>query len=151
MTITIHRKIHEKDSIQYWREQWLEQLRNPESEKVTGMLEDPHCENARCCLGHACYALGIEREESVNQEYVYYDGEWEVLSGEVAEMLDITQNGNFVHDVNIADYFPEYLPNKYMCLSDLNDRTSLKPQQIAVILEDQFAKGNMCHTGWIGD
>ena len=146
-------KYHENNFINENRALWLEQLRRPESEKATGMLEDGEYENARCCLGHACYALGIECEEEaieiggVLHTRVYYDHNYEVLSDEVAEMLDIDPNGHFERAVEISDYYPDLVQyNEFLCLSDLNDRTDLTPQQIADVIEDQFVKGNMSPT-----
>ena len=143
-------KYHENDFINENRDLWLEQLHSPESEKAVSMLEDGEYENARCCLGHACYALGIEREVEqlsfggVLHTRVYYDHDHEVLSEDVAQMLDITPNGDFINAVDIAEYYPDLvLYNEFLCLSELNDRTELDPQQIAVILADQFVKRNM--------
>ena len=43
------------------RQKWLAVLRAPESSKAVGVLESRTDENSRCCLGHACHALGITR------------------------------------------------------------------------------------------
>ena len=135
-------KYHNDPVIHENRKKWLEQLRNPESTKAYRRLENWETPNERCCLGHACHALGIERVvrkdwSEMQAGYirsVSYDEERSVLSNRVAEMLDITRMGLFrkpyPQDENAVQVFT--------CLTDLNDQTDLEPQIIADIIEEMF-------------
>ena len=138
-------KYHNDPVIHENRKKWLEQLRKPESEKTYSKLERYDNPNARCCLGHACHALGIEREEIkyYGEEHgVTYGNEHDVLPKEAAEMLDITLSGSIREEVRI-DGFQNGRPRYFVTLTTLNDKTELTPQQIADIIEDLFLKNGL--------
>ena len=130
------------------RQKWLDQLRDPESKKARGMLEDSKDKNSRCCLGHACHALGIERDEDKKYSVIYYDCEDTNLPFGARNALDIDGRGSFKEPVNITSVHHNSLTSvheDYMTaydLIDINDETDLTPQEIADVIEDQFNTGN---------
>ena len=140
-------KYHKNPVIHLNRKLWLKQLRNPESTKAYRRLENWESPNERCCLGHACHALGIERV--VRQDWsemqagyicsVSYDEERSVLSNRVAEMLDITRMGQFRNSYRQD----EDAVQVFTCLTDLNDQTDLEPHQIADIIEEMFVEDKL--------
>lgn len=87
---------------------WLKTLRAPGAKKTTQRLESPKDTNARCCLGHACHALGVERKvvtEGFPGGYqgplVRYGGEVLALPRSVAKQLDISPLGAFRRKVYV--------------------------------------------------
>ena len=122
------------------RQKWFKVLRDPESKKITNQLEDPEDPNARCCLGHACHALGIEREIELDPKKelynVYYHGSNIVLPDIVSQMLNISNAGDFKKTI--------YVKNTPVSnLTQLNDTTSLTPSEIANVIEDQIENNNL--------
>lgn len=43
------------------RQKWIDHLLKPETKRYSGWLENPKNPEERCCLGHGCYVLGLER------------------------------------------------------------------------------------------
>ena len=131
-------------------EMWLRELRGPTALKMTGKLAHPLNENARCCLGHLCAAIGakrtIDRFDYCGETYprVCYEGETTVLPKKVCRVLDITEKGEFVHPVRLDGYMCTF-----SSLVSLNDQTGLTPAQIADVIEKQIAADNFL--GWGGE
>ena len=127
-----------ENSISENRKIWLKQLRDPNAKKAIGALESSSCPDLRCCLGHACYALGIERKESSTR--VFYGGknEWKYTSlpRPVSEMLGIDDFGLFKEPVL-------YKLKEYKSLADLNDKSDITPQKIADIIEANLEADNI--------
>ena len=122
------------------RQKWFAVLRAPESSKAVGVLESRTDENSRCCLGHACHALGIARtvpNESA-PEYVRYDSESKWLPPAARRALRINANGNFKRSIEIND-------TVLNSLSQVNDRTELSPAEIADVIEDQIRNDNFIY------
>ena len=129
------------------RAKWLKQLRSPTARKVTEALESYDCELARCCLGHANYALG-QRKWKSDDDVWYGDpagsSTRSSLTKEAAMLLDITPQGFFKEPIPVQPgWHPvsigiETIPN----LVILNDTTILEPVQIADVIEEQFEKDN---------
>ena len=121
------------------RRKWFGVLRDPESKKITNKLEDPEDTNARCCLGHACHALGIEREVEFDprkeSHSVCYDSSSIVLPDTVAYMLNITNVGDFKKTIYVKS-----IPVSN--LTQANDDTNLTPAEIADLIEDQIKNDN---------
>ena len=114
---------------------WLEVLRDPKSEKTQGRLEDPDNAKARCCLGHACHALGEERYVKTSGAgypsqapyIVMYAGDAGVLSEGAASLLGIQPDGLLKEsDGGVKGMYT---------LVDLNDDTNLTPAEIADVIE----------------
>ena len=130
-------KHYTKEQIDNNRRKWLAQLRDPESKKQAGKLESLDDSNARCCLGHACHALGIERWVEYHEDkIVTYDFRTTNLPGSACNMLNIDILGEFKKEVLVNGNF-------YRSLTEINDLTDLTPQEIADIVEDQFENDNL--------
>ena len=134
---------------------WLEVLRDPKSEKEKGRLENPDNPNARCCLGHACHALGAERRvvqhptsampasHDVRVEYGGAGehgegGQYSVLPADVARVLKLTYEGSFKWDALPADDALRYTvgaPFGLDSLASLNDKTNISPAELADVIE----------------
>ena len=133
-------KYYTQKQIDNNRRKWLSQLRDPESKKETGQLESLDDSNTRCCLGHACHALGIKRlVESYAHEQekvVTYDFQNTNLPYSACNMLNINVLGEFKKEV---------LVNGKYCqsLTEINDFTDLTPKEIADLIEEQFKENNL--------
>ena len=144
--------MYTQEEINENRRKWLDQLRDPEAGKTTEKLESSVKSNERCCLGHACHALGSDREACADG-IVYYDGEEGILPRSVEQKLNITHRGDFKEPIIVKFMKREDLPyglrpygteRQVSDLIEVNDFTELTPQQIADVIEDQFRTGNFC-------
>ena len=139
-----------QEQIDKYRAQWLAQLRSPEAKKTTGKLEDPDAPEKRCCLGHACHALGakrtVERREAYeHRDTVFYGekyGEASWLPLEVRQKLNISLKGSFRVPVPVDGITVN-------ALSIVNDYTKLLPSEIADIIEAQFKADNFLPYGGV--
>ena len=109
---------------------WIKQLRDPEAKKEKGALESPYDSNMRCCLGHACHALGAERKvrTAAGQDTILYEGAAAILPERIAVLLDITTMGSLVEETKIGKAC-------ISALTDMNDYTDMQPSDIADWLE----------------
>ena len=142
--------MYTQEEINENRRKWLDQLRDPQARKTTEKLESSVKPNERCCLGHACHALGSDREACADG-IVYYDGEEGILPRSVEQKLNITHRGDFKEPIIVKFMKREDLPyglrpygteRQVSDLIEVNDFTELTPQQIADVIEDQFRTGN---------
>ena len=138
--------------INEYRAKWLAQLRSPKAKKTTLKLEDFKKPNKRCCLGHACHALGIKREVlesnySLGNSIVHYENEPTYLPEEAYEKLDITSEGRFVTPVELDHIHKYYKGDVYKNLARINDHTALTPAEIADVIEEQFKANNFIRPG----
>ena len=117
------------------RQKWLAVLRAPESKRASGILESRYEENARCCLGHACHALGISRTVPSGPGYVHYDSESKWLPMNARRALMVNSNGYFKKSIIVDG-------RMFFSLAQLNDNTELSPQEIADVIEEQFENNN---------
>ena len=132
------------------RAAWLAQLRDPEAGKALGMLEDPNDPNQRCCLGHACHALGADRK--LYDGKVWYGKDLKSPSALPSGVMDALamwgRDGDFRASVSMADVRrivgrPARLDEGIdddekewiQSLSALNDGTDLTPAEIADVIE----------------
>ena len=141
-----------KAQIDEYRAKWLAQLRSPEAKKTTLKLENPKKPNNRCCLGHACHALGIQREvleskNTVNGWMVHYGEQASYLPDEASLKLAILCNGEFVNEIKIDHIHSYYANIEYKNLAQINDHTELTPAEIADIIEEQFKANNFKKPG----
>ena len=133
-----------QEQIDEYRAKWLAQLRSPEAKKTCSKLEDPEKPNHRCCLGHACYVLGLTRtveeiqDDIFNYDAVYYDNGYSYLPISACEMLDINPDGDFKEVINVTMNQKQFCKN----LAELNDDTELQPAEIADIIEENFKANN---------
>ena len=124
---------------------WLAQLRHPDAGKFERALESSDNPNRRCCLGHACHALGIKMRPLKNCSFTDYDGEHQVLSKSVQLMLGIDSLGSFKKRIPIDE--TRLTGNRHGIgdmndLTDINDCSDYLPHEIADIIEAQFAADN---------
>ena len=127
-------------------EKWLAEMRRPDTVKFHRSLENPHNENAMCCLGHACKAL----KDEFNLKYVNdgtevtVNNNFGVLPNEVARALNITRHGNFKaearlmvknHIMLVAGDDGVKQTSDFIDLMDVNDSTLLSIEEIADLIE----------------
>ena len=131
-----------QEQIDDYRAQWLAQLRSPEAKQARGKLEDPDDPNKRCCLGHACHILGLERTvkkpEWRASDCVFYGkncGEASWLPREACKKLNVSLKGSFKVPVAVDGITVN-------SLSIINDYTKLSLSEIADVIEEQFKADN---------
>ena len=127
------------------RQKWLAQLRSPDAKKQIGMLENISIPNKRCCLGHACHALGSPRAIDKNKVLYGKKKTYGTLPRELAVLLGITIAGHFEKTI-FLDIKPTIQdvkrPVSFDSLTEINDETDLTPSQISDVIEEQFKADN---------
>ena len=145
-----------KKQIENCRKKWLAQLRHPDAMKARTELERHDIPNARCCLGHACHALGLKRKVRkaelnldgvVGKSVVFYGDSTTYLPIEARKKLNLTYNGRFLKPIKVRDvpgiYLAEnYEKKEYWNLAEINDATPLGPREMADIIEENFENDN---------
>ena len=109
-------------------------LKDPARKKHKGTLESIVDNEARCCLGHMCVALNIERK--VLGDSVRYDNANITISRSTAELIGL-------HGVlgQVIDGCIEYKCNHYFSLVSLNDASNITTQEIGAYLESVIEGG----------
>ena len=125
---------------QHWKA-WLATLRDKRAKRLKGNLQDYHDEWKRCCLGHACHALGAGRHRDSRDMSVGYGSTGDMvksfLPDEVADKLGIAFNGEFRKGIRVGG-----INRLYNDLVDLNDNINLTPATMADIIEEQKLADN---------
>ena len=129
---------------------WLNVMRNPESGKTTGELEDPINPSERCCLGHLAYSMKADRRRNnigPSVEYFYSGSDsWSTtyLPVSLAKELDMDKIGSFIKPITV-DGIVKFngAITEFNSMSELNDDTDLTSAQIADIIEEQWEVGNI--------
>ena len=119
---------------------WLENrrkliagLREPGRKKHKGELEDILNPDARCCLGHGCQILGIERK--VTKHQVFYGGQSGVAPDELIAAVGLRcSTGYLGKTIQWRGY-------TFNSLTELNDNTDATPAEIADFLEETIEGG----------
>lgn len=115
------------------RKKWAEFLMKPGRRKAQSRLDTGG--GNRCCLGHACYVLGIKPENK--EGIIYYDESFEMAPERLINMLGLWQDDGATENYeHVIPLFPEYT-SKYNNIKDLaagNDETSASPQRIGKYL-----------------
>lgn len=115
------------------RKAWAEFLMKPGRRKAMGFLDrgDGH----RCCLGHACYVLGIKRKNA--DDVIYYAESYELAPKSLMQKLGLWSNdGASRHYGHVLNIFPEK-SSQHRDIKDLasaNDETNASPQRIGKYL-----------------
>ena len=146
-----------KQSIRRNVKRWLQVLRDKHSERFVGVLENADNPSQRCCLGHACHALGVSRTVKDNPcgddfQTVWYGPKSDLCSKqlplEACNMLNITALGNLKGCVSRErieeligreiyiyedDQFEE--EHEFSSLSVINDYTNLQPKEMATLIQ----------------
>jgi hypothetical protein len=117
------------------RKKWIAYLKNSDTLKTIGKLEDPDNPNKRCCLGHACHIFEVERQASKFK--VLYDDH----SARLPESLVLKLGMWSVYGSGkLVQYKLRGLDVK--SLSSLNDDADYTPQQIGEYLETVIEGGD---------
>lgn len=121
------------------RKKWLEYLRAPGRRKARGYLDIGN--GKRCCLGHACKALGMKSEDKQIYDSLtkgesfhsyFYDSEETVAPQKVIDSLGLRDSfGSLSETVMLNDY-------SIANLVTLNDDTNLRPREIADFIEKHY-------------
>ena len=146
-----------KKQIEKYRKKWLAQLRHPDAMKARTELENYEDPRQRCCLGHACHALGIKRKERMteftldgptNTNVVFYDESTTYLPAKARKKLNLTYNGEFRKPIKVSSSLAKYWEEtelfkaEFSNLAALNDLTPLGPNEIADVIEENFENDN---------
>lgn len=114
---------------------WINYLKtNPP--KTRKMLEDAKNPTARCCLGHACFMLDVEK--IIEDGKVFYDGLNQTLSTKVMKKLGLkTASGAADFGFRGADknFIRNHRGAPFFNLASLNDQTNKSHKEIAEIIE----------------
>ena len=129
---------------------WLNVMRDPESGKATGELEDATNPSERCCLGHLAYSMESDRRRNnigPSVEYFYPgSASWSTtyLPVSLAKELDMDKIGSFIKPITV-DGIVKFngAITEFNSMSELNDDTDLTSAQIADIIEEQWEAGNI--------
>lgn len=109
------------------RKKWIDFLREDGRKKAKGVLDRGNEE--RCCLGHACYVLGVLRR--VEDEGVTY-GEAGTTSLAPDELLELLGLRN-----DVGAFKPE-IDEGIVSLAALNDYTNYTPKEIGDFIEKHY-------------
>jgi len=117
------------------RRKWIAELKKLESKKAEAKLENYHT-GGRCCLGHGCAALGLERTviKSGPCTNIFYDGESLVAPKSFVEKVGLKDSYGFCM-ISFKDII-------YDELTALNDCSEATPQEIGEILEGMIEGGD---------
>lgn len=126
-----------RDEILANRLKWINYLKEPERQKTEGCLEDSKNPEARCCLGHACAVFN--RHKTIDDGgSVRYDDNTSVLNHDFAEyVLGLWDNvGRLASGLIVIEGY-----ESHSSLANLNDKTSITPQEIGTYLESVIEGG----------
>ncbi len=113
---------------------WAKSLQLPENEKAIEKLEDFDNNNERCCLGHGCHYLGIERITN-DEDTVSYDDDNTVAPESFINAVGLCG------DIGIIKNKFRYADDIFNSLASLNDHSEITPQEIGVIMERNWLQG----------
>lgn len=128
------------------RYKWAHFLMEPERKKAVGGLESMVDLEARCCLGHACAMLGVERSNDMSSIRYGHEQTATVAPQEVIDALGLHgASGGFKKIIKEADLgfrLSGTATEGNVCgiisLASLNDRTTATPQQIGKFILDNI-------------
>lgn len=133
------------------RWKWIKFLQSPERKKAKAVLD--RGSDRRCCLGHACFILGIESNRSSEYALTSYDGMFNSPPNELRKMLGLRSTLGYIVDSDKLNIYRTSNDDKLridderyegetvvdlalgMCLSTINDQTDVTPQDIGDYLE----------------
>ena len=121
------------------RKKVIEYLKNPKLKKAKGVLKNSG--GGRCCLGHMCDALGMIPEKK--GMWWYYEKDKFSLPESMQRALGMyTPAGEFRTENVIQFYYKDEKYGSHSCLANLNDESTIKPAEIASILETMITGGD---------
>jgi hypothetical protein len=122
------------------RRKWIDFLREDGRKKAVDALDVGNEE--RCCLGHACFVLGVEQHVSVSQENsngIFYGKGWNcgAAPAELIELVGLRSSGGsfapftFAVEMNLQSLM-------ITSLAELNDKTNYTPKEIGDFIESHY-------------
>lgn len=119
------------------RQKWIEFLRKKGRKKSFGYLDQGNGE--RCCLGHACYVLGVEKVD-IDEGFAYGAREEELRApGELLKLLGLRGSyGELSERVMITSHYTDDGPRWIGSLAVLNDQTAYSPKMIGDFIEEHY-------------
>lgn len=123
------------------REKCIAFLQEPELEKFTGGLENPTNNNSRCCLGHMCHVMKLDRwqKPGIDGDIIY--GANDSLGFAPSTLQSLIglkdRHGSFSNYLND----PHNTYKERTSLMALNDDTEMTTQEIGKWLEDKIEGG----------
>lgn len=122
------------------RLKWAKYLQSDEAMKQMGYLENGDLPNYRCCLGHACHALGISRTvNSVGS--VRYGNEHGVAPGELMYLVGLDSSSGLPYGGAGCLSYRDREGCSYESLVEINDGSNATPKQIGAYLESVIEGG----------
>lgn len=118
------------------RQKWIDHLLKPETKRYSGWLENPKNPEERCCLGHGCYVLGLERVVLPPTPYstITYCGADKLAPKEFVKLVGLKHPGGWVEDDLQID------AGVYHSLVIAND-SGTSPQKIGEYLQSVIEGG----------
>lgn len=135
------------DEVMANRRAWIDFLKEPGRESATGFLDIG--DGQRCCIGHACFALGMVGVSDDDNNHISYDGQsttaphrLKVMLGLASSVGELLSNGTDHERALITD-------TKCSSLAGWNDGHSYNnmehargtPLEIAAYLESVIVGG----------
>ena len=147
------RAVTQAETNEAW-EKWMAFLREEGREKAYGMLEDHDSPERRCCIGHGCVAVGANRSIEPNEhgnDHVLYEGQSACFATSMCKLFNCSPCVDFKERVKIdamyvnTENLESFAKNDFLFTdaAQLNDNTTLRPGQIADILEREWKAGNI--------
>lgn len=131
------KEVYSRSEIKINRQKMIDQLKDPKSEKTEGLLEDPNNNNARCCLGHGCHALNIERFVDSNGICYGQENDSAVAPPQLINKVGLFFNLGVFQSRKITTFKSV----KFDSLVGANDGSNLTPQDIGEYLESVIEGG----------
>lgn len=129
--------LYTRDEVLAYRVKWIDFLLNPKRKKAVEVLDEG--KGHRCCLGHACYALGLHKtKDGSNSGFFKYNDELEVAPQQLVEMLGLYDtNGGIKPFSSIS-----YSGGNYSSLASWNDDSEVTPQEVGAYLKTVIEGGD---------
>ena len=108
-------------------------LKDSSRQKHKGSLENIDNTEERCCLGHMCAALNIQRE--AYNHCIHYDTEGAIAPESLVNMVGLNGQSGTIRNLY------RYKNQRYLGLTDLNDHSDITPQEIGAYLESVIEGG----------
>ena len=118
----------------------IEYLKNPKLKKAIGVLKNSV--GGRCCLGHMCDVLGLVPVKLGSGEWLYEKDKFSLPESIQHALGMYTPAGEFRTENVIQFYYRDEKYGSHSCLANLNDESTIKPAEIASILETMITGGD---------
>lgn len=132
---------YSRDEIRANRQKWIDFLKQPSAMKMTGILDLG--QERRCCLGHGCYALQIERQID-EKGVITYDEQVSVAPQSFVNAVglhDSVGRRAKPHAYKVGRLAMTFEDYSFDSLVDFNDKTDATPQEIGAYLQSVIEGG----------